>query len=93
MKYYGTIVDIIDPEKLGRVKVRVHGKHDNRKGDEYNIDEDIYSDDSVSFISLGKIHLFALVNYLKKDNNIIYIGIFLIIISILLYFINITRRW
>ena len=58
----------------------------------YNIDEDIYSDDSVSFISLGKIHLFALVNYLKKDNNIIYIGIFLIIISILLYFINITRR-
>ena len=58
----------------------------------YNIDEDIYSDDSVSFISLSKIHLFAFVNYLKKDNNIIYMGIFLIIISILLYFINITRR-
>ena len=28
MKYYGTIVDIIDPEKLGRVKVNVYDCHD-----------------------------------------------------------------
>ena len=28
MKYYGTVVDIIDPEKLGRVKVNVYDCHD-----------------------------------------------------------------
>ena len=29
MKYYGTVVDINDPEKLGRVKVNVYDCHDN----------------------------------------------------------------
>ena len=37
--YFGKVENIKDPLKLGRVKVRVHGKHDNRKGDEYNINE------------------------------------------------------
>ena len=34
---FGKVEDIIDPLKLGRVKVRVLGFHDNRKGDAYNI--------------------------------------------------------
>ena len=37
--YFGKVENINDPLKLGRVKVRVHGKHDNRKGDAYNIDK------------------------------------------------------
>jgi len=31
MIYYGIVEDIYDPEKQGRVKVRVHGVHDARK--------------------------------------------------------------
>jgi len=37
--YFGIVEDINDPLKLGRVKVRVHGKHDNRDGRAYKIDK------------------------------------------------------
>jgi len=37
--YFGIVEDINDPLKLGRVKVRVHGKHDNREGRAYKIDK------------------------------------------------------
>ena len=34
---FGKVEDVLDPLKLGRVKIRVLGFHDNRKGDAYNI--------------------------------------------------------
>ena len=36
---FGIVENVTDPLKLGRVRVRVYGSHDNRKGDEYNIKE------------------------------------------------------
>uniref|UniRef100_A0A6C0CXE2 Uncharacterized protein n=1 Tax=viral metagenome TaxID=1070528 RepID=A0A6C0CXE2_9ZZZZ len=44
-----------------------------------------------NIIYLLKIHCITLVRYLQDEDNCIYMGIFLIIISILLYFINIIR--
>ena len=37
------------------------------------------------------IHITGLFNYLRDDNNIIYLGIFLIFISVLIYIFNIIR--
>mgnify|MGYP006108857539 CR=1 FL=1 len=37
------------------------------------------------------IHINGLFNYLRDDNNIIYLGIFLIFISVLIYIFNIIR--
>ena len=36
---FGKVENIKDPLKLGRVRVRVFGCHDNRDGDKYKIDE------------------------------------------------------
>ena len=36
---FGIVENVTDPLKLGRVRVRVYGSHDNRQGDEYNIKE------------------------------------------------------
>ena len=37
---FGIVENVTDPLKLGRVRVRVYGSHDNRQGDEYNIKEE-----------------------------------------------------
>ena len=37
---FGIVENVNDPLKLGRVRVRVYGSHDNRQGDEYNIKEE-----------------------------------------------------
>ena len=37
MLNFGQVEDINDPLKLGRVKIRVYGSHDNKDGDDYKI--------------------------------------------------------
>ena len=38
-----------------------------------------------------KIYIIAFVRYINESDNIIYFGIILILISLILYFLNITR--
>tara|TARA_B100001123_G_C14755769_1_gene806754 strand:- start:49 stop:534 length:486 start_codon:yes stop_codon:yes gene_type:complete len=45
-----------------------------------------------SWASIIKIHTLAMVEYLKNDNNCLYIGILLVIISVIIYLFNITRK-
>jgi hypothetical protein len=55
------------------------------------MDEITMDDKDKNITYLVKIHMMALLRYLQTNNNSIYIGIFLILISILIYFINIIR--
>ena len=45
-----------------------------------------------SFINIIKIHILALVEYMKYNDNGLYIGILIVIISIILYMFNITSK-
>ena len=45
-----------------------------------------------SWASIIKIHILAMVEYLKNDNHGLYIGILLVIISLIIYLFNITRK-
>ena len=54
-------------------------------------DDLLVDNEDRNIIYLLKIHCISLVRYLQDGDNCIYMGIFLIIISILLYFINIIR--
>ena len=59
----------------------------------YKVDLELNnSGDEGGFISNIKRHIMAFMMYLNKENNILYIGIILLIISIIIYFINIIRR-
>ena len=51
-----------------------------------------YSNDENGMITNIKRYFIAFIFYLNDKNNILYIGITLLIISIILYFINIIRR-
>lgn len=54
--------------------------------------DDIHMDDkSKNIMYIIKIHSISFVRYLQDEDNCIYMGIFFILISILLYFINIIR--
>lgn len=44
-----------------------------------------------SFLGNLKIYIIAFVRYINESENILYLGIILIIISFILYFLNITR--
>jgi len=57
----------------------------------YNMDEQSLDDKDKKISYLLKIHIQAIIKYLNKGNNTIYIGIIFIILSILLYFINVIR--
>tara|TARA_B110001450_G_C17435987_1_gene405887 strand:- start:225 stop:731 length:507 start_codon:yes stop_codon:yes gene_type:complete len=57
----------------------------------YNMDEQSLDEKDKNISYLLKIHIQSLIKYLNKNNNTIYIGIIFIILSILLYFINIIR--
>ena len=48
-------------------------------------------EDKSKFSHILNIHLMGLFNYLKDNDNIIYLGIFLVFISVLLYIFNIIR--
>jgi len=52
-----------------------------------------YSDNSnnYGFFENLKIYIIAFVRYINENDNIIYFGIILILISLILYFLNITR--
>ena len=51
-----------------------------------------YSDNNNNdFLEKIKIYIIAFVRYINESDNIIYFGIILILISLILYFLNITR--
>ena len=51
--------------------------------------EDVYDDDKNIYQTI-KVHLIAMVLFIREDQHIIYIGIILIFISMIMYFMNIT---
>ena len=53
---------------------------------------DKYSED-MDFFDKLKIYIIAFVRYTTESDNIIYLGVILIIISIILYFISIINKW
>jgi hypothetical protein len=55
---------------------------------EAEIMEDVY-DDKSTYESI-KVHLIALTLFIRDDENILYIGILLVFLSIIIYLVNIT---
>ena len=51
--------------------------------------EDVYDDDKSIYQSI-KVHLIAIILFMRDDQNILYIGILLIFISMVMYLMNIT---
>lgn len=51
--------------------------------------EDVYDDDKSIYQTI-KIHLIAIILFMREDQNILYIGILLIFISMVMYLMNIT---
>jgi len=51
--------------------------------------EDVYDDDKSMYQSI-KVHLIAIILFMRDDQNILYIGILLIFISMIMYLMNIT---
>ena len=55
---------------------------------EAEIMEDVYDDKSI--YETTKVHLIALTLFIREDENILYIGILLVFLSIIIYLVNIT---
>lgn len=55
------------------------------------IDDIVLEEKDKNMSYLVKIHCQSFIRYLRKDDNSLYMGIFFILVSILLYFINIIR--
>ena len=51
--------------------------------------EDVYDDDKSMYQSI-KVHLIAIILFMRDDQNILYIGVLLIFISMIMYLMNIT---
>ena len=51
--------------------------------------EDVYDNDKSTY-EMIKVHLIAMVMFIKDDSNILYIGIILVFLSMILYLVNIT---
>ena len=51
--------------------------------------EDVYDDDKSIYQTI-KVHLIAIILFMREDQNILYIGILLIFISMVMYLMNIT---
>jgi len=51
--------------------------------------EDVYDDEKSMYQSV-KVHLIAIILFMREDQNILYIGILLIFISMIMYLMNIT---
>jgi hypothetical protein len=56
---------------------------------EAEIMEDVYDDDKSMYQSI-KVHIIAIVLFMRDDQNILYIGILLVFFSMILYLMNIT---
>ena len=51
--------------------------------------EDVYDDDKSIYQNI-KVHLIAIILFMREDQNILYIGILLVFISMVMYLMNIT---
>ena len=51
--------------------------------------EDVYDDEKNMYQSI-KVHLIAIILFMKEDQNILYIGILLVFLSMIIYLVNIT---
>jgi hypothetical protein len=60
------------------------------KVNEVNIESKLYGEEETTLGNLQK-YLLAFMLYLSDKNNLLYFGIILVIISIILYFFNISR--
>ena len=47
--------------------------------------------ENISWTDFFSIHLLAMIEYMNDYDHILYIGIFLVIISVIIYIFNITR--
>lgn len=56
---------------------------------EAEVMEDVYDNDKSTY-QMIKVHLIAIVLFMRKDQNILYIGILLVLLSIIIYLVNIT---
>ena len=56
---------------------------------EAEIMEDVYDNDKTMYESI-KVHLIAFTLFFRDDENILYIGILLVFLSIIIYLVNIT---
>ena len=51
--------------------------------------EDVYDDEKNMYQSI-KVHLIAIILFMRDDQNILYIGILLVFLSMIIYLVNIT---
>ena len=58
----------------------------------YNYEKkyDLDKDYKMTWSDVFRIHILAFIEYMKESDNILYIGIFLLIISVIIYIFNIT---
>ena len=56
---------------------------------EAEVMENVYDEDKTTYESI-KVHLIAFILFLREDENILYIGILLVFLSIIIYLVNIT---
>ena len=61
----------------------------SKKYYEAEIMEDVYDEEKSIYESI-KVHLIAMSLFFRDDENILYIGILLVFLSIIIYFVNIT---
>ena len=59
---------------------------------EVNLEEKLYGEDEESYINNFKKYIIAFMLYLSDKNNLLYFGIILVILSIILYFFNISSQ-
>uniref|UniRef100_A0A6C0FCN4 Uncharacterized protein n=1 Tax=viral metagenome TaxID=1070528 RepID=A0A6C0FCN4_9ZZZZ len=56
---------------------------------EAEVMEDVYDNDKSTY-QMIKVNLIAIIIFMRKDQNILYIGILLVLLSIIIYLVNIT---
>ena len=56
---------------------------------EAEVMEDVYDNDKSTY-QMIKVHLISIILFMRKDENILYIGILLVLLSIIIYLVNIT---
>jgi len=56
---------------------------------EAEVMEDVYDNDKSTY-QMIKVHLISIILFMRKDQNILYIGILLVLLSIIIYLVNIT---
>ena len=61
----------------------------SKKYYEAEIMENVYDEEKSTYESM-KVHLIAMSLFFRDDENILYIGILLVFLSIIIYFVNIT---